>query len=253
MTAAYNGNRRFGRSKHAHVIVGRRGFGKCAAIGFGGVPFVCRDDEPGQPPKWRIARPLALFDLIFVKRFAIAGDERAHHRMLRLMRLQVAETAPLLSPGAPDHLMQQLECALRGTRVAVSQAKVGIDDTDQIKLRKMMPFGDKLRADNKIEASFGNIVELLPQPVDRFHEIARQHENAGLWKQFSRLVREPFHAGPDGSKTFGSMAIWAFRRRRNRISAVMAHEPALEPMIDQPSITVRTLEPEPARPTQRER
>src|SRR5690242_11686417 len=124
--------------------------------------------------------------------------------------------------------MQQLKCSLGGTGVAVTQAEIGIDDADQIELWKMVPFGDKLRADDEIEAPSGNIIEFLSQPFDRFHEIARQHQNPRLWEQISRLLLKPLHAGADGSEALGSVTVWTFRWWRDRISAVMTHELALE-------------------------
>src|SRR6185503_550862 len=179
---------------------------------------------------------------------AVAGDKRPHHGVFGLMRLQISEATSLGASRPPNHLMQQLESTLRGTGIAVTQAEIGVDDADQVELGKMVPFGDKLRADDEIEAPFGNVVELLPQAFDGFHESARQHKNAGLREQLSRFLFQPLHSGADSRKTFGSMAIWTLRRRRDRISAVVAHEPALEAMIDQPSIAIRALETETARP-----
>src|SRR5262245_13760872 len=170
--------------------------------------------------------------------------------MLRLMGLQVAETPPRLASGAPNHLMQQLKCSLGGTGVAVTQAEIGVDNADKVELGKMVSFRDKLRSNDEIEASFGNVVELLPKPFDRFHKIARQHQNPGLREQFSRLLLEPLHAGANRGKALGGMTVRTFSRWRDRISAVVTHQPALEAMIDQPGIAIRALEPEAARPAQ---
>jgi hypothetical protein len=54
--------------------------------------------------------------------------------VLRLVGLQQAKAAALLAPGAAYHLMEQLERALDGARVAVGQAEIGVDDADQIEL-----------------------------------------------------------------------------------------------------------------------
>ena len=98
--------------------------------------------------------------------------------MLGLVRLQKAEAAALLAAGAADHLMQQLERALGGARIAVGEPEIGIDDADQIELGEMVALGDELRADDDVEAALRHVVELLAQPLDRFHQIARQHQDA---------------------------------------------------------------------------
>ena len=94
------------------------------------------------------------------------------------MGLQEAEAAALLPPGAARDLMQQLEGTLGRARITVGETKVGIDDADQIEFRKMVAFGDELRADDDVEPAFRHFVELFTQPIDRFHEIARQHDAA---------------------------------------------------------------------------
>src|SRR5262245_14402497 len=250
MPAADDRDRCFGRPEYADMLVARSGLGEVTAIGFGGVPLICGDDQPCQPTKRRIAGTLALFDFVFVEGLAIAGDKRAHNRMLRLVGLQVPDAPSCLPSCAPNHLMQQLKCSLGGTGVAVTQAEIGVDDADQIELGKMVPFRDKLRADDEIEASFSNVVELLPETLDRLHEIARQNQNPCLREQLSRFLLEPLHTGADRSKALSSLTVRTFRRRRDRISAVVTHQPALEAMIDQPGIAIRALKTEPAGPAQ---
>ena len=75
MPAAHDRDRCLGGPEHADMFIARSGLGEGAAIAFGGVPLICGDDQPCQPPKWRIARTLALFDLAFVKSLAVAGAQ----------------------------------------------------------------------------------------------------------------------------------------------------------------------------------
>ena len=63
-----------------------------------------------------------------------------------------------------------------------------------------MPLGDELRADDEIETALGDVVELGAQPLDRFDQIARQHEDARAGKQIGRLLMQPFDAGPHGGE-----------------------------------------------------
>ena len=102
------------------------------------------------------------------------------------MRLQEALALPGLAPGAARHLMQKLEGALGRARIAVRKAEIGIDDADQIELREMMALGDELGADDDVELAFGDAVEFLAQPLDRFHQVAGQHDAARVGKQRSR-------------------------------------------------------------------
>ena len=182
MTAAHHGDRRFGRAEHAHLLGLRRIRGKRAAIGFRRVTLARAHDKTGKASERRIAGCFALLDFIPVESIAIAGDERAHHRMIRLMRLQEAYSAPFFAAGAADHLMQELERALGGARVAIAETEIGIDDTDEIELGEMMALGDELRTDNKIEAALRDVLKLAAKSLDRIHEIARQDENARLGK-----------------------------------------------------------------------
>ena len=92
--------------------------------------------------------------------------------MLGLVRLQVAQPAALLPPGAANDLMQQLEGAFGRARIAVGQTEIGVDDADQVELGKVVTLGDELRADDDVETSLRDVVELLTQPLDRFDEIA---------------------------------------------------------------------------------
>src|SRR6476646_4275253 len=153
MPATHDRDRCFGRTEHADMFVARSGLGEGTAVGFGGVPLICGDNQPCQPPKWRIARALALFNFVLVEGLAVAGDKRAHDRMFWLVGLQVAETPSLLTPCSSNHLMQQLKSTLRRTGVAVAKAKIRVDDADQVEFGKMVPFGDKLRTDDEIETS----------------------------------------------------------------------------------------------------
>src|SRR5215475_223262 len=117
-------------------------------------------------------RLFAQLDLARVERVAVGRHQCTYYRMLGLMRLQIADAATLLPPGTADDLMQKLKRALGRARVTVCQAEIGVDHADQIELGEMVALGHKLRADDDVEASLGDVVELLAQPLDRFDEIA---------------------------------------------------------------------------------
>src|SRR5262245_50164131 len=162
--------------------------------------------------------------------------------MFRLMGLQIADTTTLLPTGSANHLVQQLECPLGGTRIAVAKTQIRVDDSDQIELGKMVSLGHELRADHEIESPPCHVVEFLPQTVDRFHQVARKHEYACLWKELGCFGFKTLDARPHRSEALGGVAIRAFRGGRNGVSAVVTHQPPLEPMIDQPGVAIRTVQ-----------
>src|SRR5262245_1629806 len=197
------------------MLVFRRRTHERTAVSFSCVPFVRSDDEARHPSEWRVARALAQLDLVVIEGFAVAGDQRTHHRMFRLMGLQVTEAPTLLSTGASDHLVQQLECALGGAWIAITKPEIGIDDPDQVEFGKMMALGDELSTDDEIEAPCSHVIEFLPQSLDGLDEVAREHQDAGLWKQLRGFLLESFHAWPNGRKAFGGMTIRTFSRWRD--------------------------------------
>ena len=131
-----------------------------------------RHDDAGEPPERRIAEALAAGDLAGVERLAVAGDESAHHRVLRLVGLHEPAPLPGGAAGAPRHLVQQLEGALGGARVALPEPHIGIDDADEVELGEMVALGDELRADHKVEFAVGDGGELLLHALDAGDEIA---------------------------------------------------------------------------------
>src|SRR5262249_19120150 len=122
------------------------------------------------------------------------------------MRLQEAEASALLAAGAAHDLMQKLEGALRRARIAVGEAEIGIDDPDQVEFWEVMALGDELGADDEIETPLRHVIEFGAQPLDRFHEIARQDQDAAPWKQLGGLVLKPLDARADGDETLGRLA-----------------------------------------------
>ena len=83
-----------------------------------------------------------------------------------------------LAAGAPDDLMQELERAFGRARIAIAEPEIGIDDADERERREMMSLGDKLRADDDVDFSFGDRLEFGAEPLDSAGKIARQHQRA---------------------------------------------------------------------------
>src|SRR5207248_5987956 len=118
-----------------------------ARMCFGRVLVRAGDHQAGKSSEWRIVRLLSQCDFACIERLAVTGDQRAHHRMLGLVGLQIADAAPLLTTGTADDLVQELKGALGRARITVRKTEIGVDDAHEIEFWKMMPFGDKLRPD----------------------------------------------------------------------------------------------------------
>ncbi len=207
MAAAHDRQRGFGGAEHAHLVGARRNGGEAAGIAFSGRPLPGRHEQAGEPPERRIAGRFTQRDFARVERVAIGRHQCAHHRMIGLMSLEIADAVAGLAPGTADHLVQQLEGALRSARIAVGQAEIGIYHADQIELGKVMSFRHQLRADDDVEAAFGYVIELRPQALHGFHEVAREHQDAAAGKELRRLLLQPLDPGTDRHERLGRLAL----------------------------------------------
>ena len=117
-----------------------------------------------------------------------------------LKGLDQRPTRLVAAAGASRHLIEQLEGALRGARIAASQSQIGVDDADEREMRKIVALGDKLGADDDIEGAFGDLVQFAPQPLGAARKIRRKHENARIRKERRRLFGEPLDPRPAGGE-----------------------------------------------------
>src|SRR4029079_14289764 len=124
-----------------------------------------------------------------------------------LVGLQVANTNALFAARAADHLGQQLKSTLGGTRVAVAQPKISVNDPNQVEFWKVMTLCHELSADDEIEATLCHVVEFLSEALHRVDEMARQHKRTGLRKNFSSLLFQPFDPGTDCGETVRGMTV----------------------------------------------
>src|SRR5207248_2997613 len=131
VAALDDGERRLGRPQHLYALVARRERNQPAAKPFRARTVARGDDQARQPSERRIERALAQIDLAVVEGLAVAGDQRLHHGMIGLVRLEIADAAALLATGTADHLVEQLPGAFRRARIAVPEAQIRIDHADQ--------------------------------------------------------------------------------------------------------------------------
>src|SRR6516165_2864015 len=165
MAPTHDGKRRFCGAQNACLRRSRCGREEAPRVAFGAGALAGRDHEARKPAEGRVLRFLPQLDLALVECIAVTRDQRPDHGMLRLMRLQITDAEALLAPCPPHDLMQKLECPFGSPRIAVRQAKVGVDDSHEIELGKMMPFGNELRPYNDVETAMAHLIELLAQPL----------------------------------------------------------------------------------------
>src|SRR5260370_38403212 len=123
---AYHRNRGLGGAWHPHRLRRRRCTGKTPREAFGGWTIGPRDDEAREAPKRGVAGALARLDLGRVEGLAIARNDRTHHRVRRLVGLEIAVAAAGFAAGAARHLILELEGPLGGPRVAHGHPEVGL-------------------------------------------------------------------------------------------------------------------------------
>ena len=92
--------------------------------------------------------------------------------MIGLVGLQKAVAAAGFAAGAAGDLVQQLEGALGGARVAVVEAEIGIDDADQVELGEMMALRHQLGADDDVDVAVGDLLEFLAHALGGGDEVA---------------------------------------------------------------------------------
>ena len=100
----------------------------------------------------------------------------------------------------------------------------------------MMPLGDQLRADDDVDAAFGDLVQFAAHDLERGDQVARQHHGARLRKQRGDLFLQPLDARADGDQRLLGLTLRTGMRPRHREAAVMTDQPLAKAVIDQPRI-----------------
>ena len=108
--------------------------------------------------------------------------------MLRLPGLDQRAARPVAAPGAARHLIEQLERALGGARIAAAEAQICVHHADEREMREVVALGDELRADHNVEGALGDLVQFAPQPFGAAGKIRGEHQEARIREQTSRLL-----------------------------------------------------------------
>ena len=200
------------------------------------------DDQRGEAAERRQAGVAAARRLLFVEALGIARQQRADHRVPGLVGLQQPAPPFLAAPRPPRHLLQQLERPLRRARIAARQADVGIDDSHQRQMRKVVALGHQLGADDEIRVAARHGLQLRPHPLRAPRQIRGQDKHAPVRKGRRRLLRQPLDARAAGGQRLRRIAFRAVFRPPFDMAAMVAGQRAAEAVLDQPGGAVGALE-----------
>ena len=117
----------------------------------------------------------------------------------------------------------------------------------------MMPLGEDLRADQQVDRTVADVAHQRfrsRRPADR---VAGRHQHPGARQQAGNLFRQPLHARPARHEAVFRAALRAFAGQRPRVAAMMAFQPAGEPVFDQPGRALRAFQAQAAAAAQGER
>src|SRR6478752_1404061 len=144
--------------------------------------------------------------------------------MLGHVGLDQAAAGNGLAAGAPRHLIEKLKRALRGARIGMGEAKIGVDHADQRQAREVVAFGHELRADDDVDLAVLDLAQGLAQIADARREIARQEHAARLGEEGSDLLVDALNARPARDERMLRAAIRAGFGDRPEGAAMVAFE-----------------------------
>ena len=213
-----------------------------ARVRFRRAAVLGRNDDRREPTERRQAAEAPLLRLFSIEPLGVAGHERCDDRMVRLPGLQKRVARLVVAPRAAGRLAQKLERALGRARIGVGETDVGVDNADKGQKRKVMPFGDELRADDEVVGAARRCIELAAQRLDPAWRVGGQDERADVGKEDFRLLGQALDARSAGGERVGLVALRAKMRPALDMAAMMANEDATETVLDQPSRAIGAFE-----------
>ena len=156
-------------------------------------------------------------------------------------------------PAPPGDLVEHLPGPFRRPQVAPGEAQIRVDHPDQSEPGKMVPLGEYLRADQQVHRPVPDIAHQRcrgRRPADR---VAGRHQDPGARQQPGDLFGEPLDARSARYETVFRAAFRARAGQRPRMAAMVAFQPAGEPVFDQPGGALRALQAQAAGAAQGER
>ena len=202
---------------------------------FGIGPVVRGDNQRGEPPERRQSTAFALLNFTGVECVCVAADDCPHHRMIRLVGLDQSEALATGSTGASRHLIEKLEGAFSCAGIAIGKPQIGIHDTHQCHVGKVMPLGNKLRADHDIRLAFCDSIEFQPQPLHAACHIRRKNYDSRFAERCRDFFRDALHARTAGDQMIQGAAFGTSLRHRLMIAALMTHQLPAKTMFHEPA------------------
>ena len=162
--------------------------------------------------------------------------------MVGLIGLQQAAPRLAATTGAAGDLLQELKRPLPGAQITAREANIGIDHANQRHQREIMPFCNKLGADDEIEIPPCDGFEFGSQALGAAGKIGGKHEGPGLRKQFRRLFRQPFHPRPASGDAVHRRAFRANIGTPLDMATMVTHQRLAKAVLHQPRRAIGTLE-----------
>ena len=253
MAAAQESERRRRRAEDAQAVASRCGRGERARGPLDLGLVAAGDDHGREPAVGRHPGLPARFGFGGKKAVAIGTRQRRDHRMGWHRRLQQDAPRPQRPAGAAADLGEELKRPLGRAQIAAGEAEIGIDDADQGQQREVIALGDDLGADDHVDG-----VRLDPRDQGgggggSAQRVAGGKFEPGVGQERRHLLGQALDAGTAGDETAGGTARRTARRHRPAVAAVMALQPALEAVLDQPGGARGAMQAVAAAPAQGQR
>ena len=144
--------------------------------------------------------------------------------------------------GAAGDLLDLLEAALGGAKIAAGEAEVGIDHADQRQVGEVIALGDQLRADHDVDRARLHRADELGGAQRRPDGVGRDDRRPRFGEQLGDLVGDPLDARTAGDQAVLLAAFGAGLGRRHDMPAMVAGEAVHQPVLDHPGGAVGALE-----------
>ena len=185
-----------------------------------------------QTAERRRTEAAANLKLSVVERGGIAGGDGLDRRMVGLIGLDYREAWHLTSTCTSNGLREELIRPLGGPLVRQIEGDVGRHDADQRYLGNVEPLGDQARADQDVEATFGEGIEYALDGALVLGDVAVEAADSEVRKGGPDLLLDALRPATEIADP-GRAADGATRREGRRRSAVMAAQRDASLMVDQ--------------------
>ena len=125
----------------------------------------------------------------------IAAEQKVQQWVVRMAALDQHPAGDLLTAGAPGHLQDQLAGMLRAAEVGTEKAAIGIKNHCQRQVRKMVPLGQHLGADQNRWRAAMHLLQRCIQAALAAGAVAVDPDHTGTGEARFQQLFQFFRAG----------------------------------------------------------